>query len=171
MLELGELLVGEDGGLELDEPGVLGRGLEQVALRADGRLGRGDDLLADAVNRRIGHLGEELLEVAGERLRLVGQHRQRGVGAHRADGLGAVAGHGQHQEAQVLEGVAEGKLALKHGLVVRLGQNARVGHVRQPDQILVQPFAIRLGRGDLCLISSSATMRPCSISTRNMRPG
>ena len=74
---------------------VLRRGLEQVALRADGRLGRGDDLLADAVNRRVGDLGEELLEVVVERLRLVGQHRQRRVGAHRADGFDAVARHRQ----------------------------------------------------------------------------
>ena len=51
VLQLGELLVGEDGGLEFDEPGVFRRGLEEVPLRANGRLGGGDNFLANAVNR------------------------------------------------------------------------------------------------------------------------
>src|ERR1035441_9002184 len=55
VLELGEFLVGQDGGLEFNEPGVLRGGLEQVALRANGRLGRGNKFLADAVDRRVGY--------------------------------------------------------------------------------------------------------------------
>ena len=82
VLELGKLLVGEDGRLKLNEPGVLGRGLKQIALGANGRFGRGNNLLADTVNRRVGDLGKELLEVARERLRLVRQDGQGRVGAH-----------------------------------------------------------------------------------------
>ena len=65
--------------------------LEQVALRAEARLRRGDDLLADAIDRRIRDLREELLEVVVEQLRLVREHRERRVVAHRADGLDAVS--------------------------------------------------------------------------------
>ena len=54
---------------------------------------RGDQLLADGVQRRVGDLGEQLGEVVEEQPRPVRQHRHRGVGAHRADRLGAGAGH------------------------------------------------------------------------------
>ena len=65
--------------------------LEQIALRAEARLGGGDDFLADAVDRRIGDLREQLLEVVVEQLRLVREHGERRVVAHRADGFDAVA--------------------------------------------------------------------------------
>ena len=48
---------------------------------------RGDQLLADGVERRVGHLGEELGEVVVEQAGPVGQHGDGGVGAHRADRL------------------------------------------------------------------------------------
>ena len=53
----------------------------------------GDQLLADGVQRRVGHLGEQLAEVVVEQPRPVRQRRDRGVGAHRADRLGAGGGH------------------------------------------------------------------------------
>ncbi len=86
------------------------RRLEQVVLAADGRLHRHDDLFADAVDRRIGHLGEELLEVVVEQLRPIREHGQGGVVAHRADRLVAVLGHRRHQDLQIFAGVAEGLL-------------------------------------------------------------
>jgi hypothetical protein len=50
---------------------------EQVGIRADEGHQRHDDLFADRIDRRVRHLGEQLLEIAVERLVLVGQHRQR----------------------------------------------------------------------------------------------
>ena len=43
--------------------GRLGVGLQEVALRTDRHLGGHDDLFADGVDRWVGDLGEELLEI------------------------------------------------------------------------------------------------------------
>ncbi len=152
VFELGEFLVGQDRRLQLDEIAARRLGLEQIALGADGRLGRGDEFLADAVDRRIGDLGEELLEIVVEQLRLVGEHGQRRVAAHRADGFDAVAGHGGHEDAQVFEGVAEGLLALQHGVVARLG-HVRRRRRRRPDRsrCSLSHCAVGLLGGDLVL--------------------
>ena len=67
-----------------------GVGFSRLRSRADHRLGRGDDFLADGINRRVRDLREELLEIVVEQLRLVREHRQRRVRAHRAERLHAV---------------------------------------------------------------------------------
>ena len=51
--------------------------VEQVRLRADEGHQRHHDRFADRVDRRVGHLREQLLEVVVERLVLVRQHGQR----------------------------------------------------------------------------------------------
>ena len=58
-----ELVIVDDGILQLDLVAALGLRIEQVALGADGRIDRGDDLFADRIQRRIGDLREKLLEV------------------------------------------------------------------------------------------------------------
>ena len=102
-----EVLVGENGLRQLDHPGVLGAILQDVAFPAD----EGDEahhhLLADGVDWRVGHLGEELVEVVEEAARLLGQHRERGVVAHGAHRLLGVLHHRGHEDPQVLERVAE----------------------------------------------------------------
>ena len=70
--DLGHLLIGEDGPLQLDAAAGGRAGMQEVALGAEARLGRGDDLLADAVDGRVGDLGEELLEVVVEELGFIG---------------------------------------------------------------------------------------------------
>ena len=106
--------------LQLDQRATLRRRLEQIAARADHRFRRGDDLLADGVDRRIGHLREQLLEIIVEQLRLVREHRQRRVRAHRAERLHAVVRHRADDEAQVLEGVAKRLLPLQNFAMIRL---------------------------------------------------
>ncbi len=96
-----------------------GSGSSRLPSGPDRRLDGHDDLLADGVDRRVGDLGEELLEVAVEQLRPLGEHRERRVVAHRADRLGAGGGHRVDEHADVLGGVAEDLLAAQHGLVVR----------------------------------------------------
>ena len=54
-----------------------GSRIEQVAFRADGRGHRRDQLLADRVERRVGDLREQLLEVVEQQPRLGREHRQR----------------------------------------------------------------------------------------------
>ena len=136
-------------------------------------LERRDELLADGVERRVGDLREELLEVVVEQPRPVREHRERRVGAHRADRLVAVARHRREEHAQVLVRVAEGLLALQHA-----SRGSGCGSVRRPRQVVEvrrgcssshSPYGCAAASSRL--ISSSATMRPCSVSTRNMRPG
>ena len=103
---------------------------EQVRLRPDERHQRHHQLFADRVDRRVGDLREELLEVVVERLVLVRQHRERRVVAHRADRLLAARRHRLHDELQVFLGVAEGLLAVeqRHARLQRrrlLGVDAR----------------------------------------------
>ena len=129
-------------------------------------------LLADAVDRRVGDLREELLEVVVEQPRLVRQHGERRVVAHRAHGLDAVACHRREHDALVLERVAERDLALQQRVGVRRRQ-LRARPAGRRAWIRYSSSHCRYGRCAeiVCLISSSSMMRPCSVSTRNMRPG
>jgi hypothetical protein len=88
---------------------------EQVGARADEGHQRHDQLLADRVDRRVGHLGKELAEVVVDRLVLGRQHGQRAVVAHRAGGFLAALGHRLEDELDVFLGVAEGLLTIEHG--------------------------------------------------------
>ena len=56
--------------------------VEQVGLGTDEGHQRHHDGFADRVDRRIRHLGEQLLEVVVERLVAIRQDRQRAVIAH-----------------------------------------------------------------------------------------
>jgi hypothetical protein len=56
--------------------------IHQIRLGPDARRQRHHQLFADRVDRRIGYLGEQLLEIFEEQLRPIGQHRQRCIRAH-----------------------------------------------------------------------------------------
>ena len=144
---------------------------EQVDLRADARLEAHDDRLAQRVDRRVGDLREQLLEVGEQRRAQVGQDRQRDVVAHRAGRLGGVARHRREQHAQVLLGPAEGELLGAQRLHAR-HPRALLGQVLDVHDALVQPLAVGpAARRASSLISSSGTIRSRSRSTRNSLPG
>ncbi len=82
-----ELVVAQDRVVDHELPRMLGRLVEQVALRADERLHAHHDRLADRVDRRVRDLREELLEVRVEERPPVGEHGERRVVPHRADRL------------------------------------------------------------------------------------
>ena len=103
-----ELPVAQDRVRQADPPAVFRRRLEQVALRADRALERHDDFLADRVDRRIRHLGEELLEEVVDRAVLIGEERERRVVTHRADGIALLFDQGPQHEAEGLAGETEG---------------------------------------------------------------
>ena len=50
--------------------------IHQIRLGPDAGRQRHDQFFADRIDRRIGHLGEQLLEILEEQLRPIGQHRQ-----------------------------------------------------------------------------------------------
>ena len=87
--QLGQVVVVDDRHGQDDLAARVGGGLEQVGLGAEGGHQRGDQLLADGVERRVGHLGEQLGEVVVEEPGPVGEHGDGRVGPHRADGLGS----------------------------------------------------------------------------------
>src|SRR6185437_2227344 len=67
--QLFEIPVGENGVRKLERMAVLGRFLEDVALRADVADERHHQLFTNGIDGRIGDLREELLEVIEKRLR------------------------------------------------------------------------------------------------------
>ena len=87
--------------------------LKQIEFVADVGLKGGHQLFADGVERGIGHLGKQLLEVVVHQLRPVGEDGDRGVHAHRSGRLDAVVGHRRQDDFQILEGVAEDLFALE----------------------------------------------------------
>ena len=89
--ELGQVVAVDHGQRQQDLPARALAGREQVRLGSDGGRQRGDQLLADGVERRVGHLGEELGEVVVEQPRAIREHRDGGVRAHRPERLDAAA--------------------------------------------------------------------------------
>ena len=147
MADFRQLFVAQDRGLELEQAATFRAGLEQIALGTERSFDLRHQLLANGVERRVGHLREQLLEIVVQQSRTVGQHRQRGVVAHGADRLLALLRHRRHEDAQVLVRITEGLLALQHGGVIRLRQLRRLRQLIERHQVLLQPFAVRLRRG------------------------
>ena len=144
-----ELVVAQDRVRDDELVRVVGPLVEQVRLRADARLDRHHDGLADRVDRRVRDLREELLEVGEQRRRLVGEHRERDVVAHRADRLLALGRHRREQDPQVLLRVAERELAGAQRLA-RLAALA-LGQVLQPHDALLVPLAVGPAGGHAAL--------------------
>ena len=143
-----EFLVGENRVFQLDAAARGRLRVEQVAFGAEARFGGSDDLFANGVDRGIGNLREELLEVIVEQTRLVGEHGERRVVAHRTDGFDAVFGHRREDDALVFVGVAEGDLALEQRDVVGLVVLRRLGQVAEVHEVLVEPLTIGTRRAD-----------------------
>ena len=148
--DLGQLVVGQHR--ERQHQPAAGRrtGIQQVPLRTDGVVERGDELLADRVQRRVGDLGEQLGEVVEEQPRLVAQRGDRRVGAHRADGLDPVGRHRRQDQPQLLLGVAEDLLAPGHR-GVRVHDVLPVREVGEQHPARHQPFPVRRRVGKACL--------------------
>ena len=122
-----ELAVEQDRLVEHELVRMLGRLVEEVLLRAEGRRQAHHDFLADRVDRRVGDLREQLLEVGEQRRRLVGEHGQREVVAHRADRLGAVARHRREQHAQVLLACSRTRAGARAAAGLRSSPGRRAG--------------------------------------------
>ena len=90
--------------------------VQQIRFGTDEGHQRHHDVFADGVDRRVGHLGEQLLEVVVERLVFVRQHGQRRIIAHGADTFFALLRHGAHQELDVFLRVAKSLLAVEQRL-------------------------------------------------------
>ncbi len=129
--ELFEVVVGEHRMGHLEPHRLCGALLEQVAAGAEGGHQRHDSLLANRIDRRVGDLREELLEVVEEGEWALAQHRQRRVVAHRADGLLAGLAHGSEQQRDVLDAVAECLLAYQQRSRIGRRNMVRTGRARR----------------------------------------
>ncbi len=148
--DLGQVVVGDHREGQHDLAARRGGRLEQVGLRPDGAAERGDELLADRVQRRVGDLREELGEVVEQQPGLLAEGRDRGVGAHRAERLGTGVGHRREQDAQLLLGVAEDLLAARHR-GVGVHDVLAIDDVVEVDEAGVQPLVVRVLGGQLGL--------------------
>ena len=120
--------------------------VQQVRLGADEGHQRHHDRFADRVNRGVGHLREQLLEVVVQRLVFVGQNGQWAVVAHGANGFFTGRGHGGQQELDVFLCGAKGLLQVEQGHIRSGGQRGR-GDVVQLDAQVFDPLLVRFGAG------------------------
>ncbi len=140
-----EFFVKDDGAAAFEELGVLGGFGEPVFAAAD-EGGQGHDVLfADGVNRRVGDLGEELLEEPGEEALALREDCEGGVVAHAADGFFGGGGHGAEDHRNFLGVDAEGQLLLGACKGVEpIGASGR-GVYLEFAQILAEPLPVGSG--------------------------
>ena len=117
--------------------------LEKVPLRAQLREQGRHHLFAYGVERRIGHLGEELPKVVVQEARLVRKHGERGIVSHRAQGFFPVQPHGLHEQALVFQRVAEHFLPDMKFLGSIARRAAVIRQILQAHGVIPQPFAVR----------------------------
>ena len=119
--------------------GVSARGFQQVGLRSHVTLQRHDHFFPDRIDRGIGDLGKQLLEVVVEHARLVAQA-----------GQGRVVAHGTHRVAQLFHQRLQHELHGFDGVAERLhprqqcrGVQPGGGLPRRGRQVLErQPFGL-----------------------------
>ena len=124
---------------------------QQVGARADHRDQAHHQFLADRIDRRVGDLGEVLLEVIVEQPRAVGEHRDRRIRAHRTQRIIGVLGHRLKEAREVFLGIAKGLLAIEQaGGFLRQGGQLRLDHFQVLELVLrgMQPVLVRLGGGE-----------------------
>ena len=148
--QLLQLRVPQDGLGHHQLVAVVGRLAQKVDLRADAGLEAHHDRLPQRVDRGVGDLGEELLEVAVQRRAHVGHHGQGHVVAHRPGGLGGVARHRHQEHVQVLLGPAEGQLLGPQRLHTG-DAGAPLGQVPDVHHALLEPLAVGPPAGQLAL--------------------
>ena len=138
---------GEHGAGQAHEAAGVAAVLEEVAVVTEVEHRARDEALAQGVDRRVGHLGEELVEVVEERARLGGEAGERRVHAHGGQRHRALLGHRAHDLVHVVvvpavggEARGERRGVGGHGRL-RLRRLRQVGDV---DCLLVEPVAVRL---------------------------
>ena len=147
MEDLGELVVVDDREREGELPAAFRAGGEEVGFGTDCRRHRGDDLLTDGIERRVGDLGEQLAEVVEEQPRAFGQHGDRRVGAHRPERLATLGSHRGDDDLELLVGVAEQLLATQHAVVAEHDVLA-LGKIGELDEPPVEPLLVRVFGGE-----------------------
>ena len=150
-LERGDLFVGQDRVRNAKPMRVLRGRVEQVLLRPDVALDSHDHFLANRIDRRIGDLSKQLLEVVIRESRLIAQNGERRVVAHRPDRIALLLDHWPQHELHRLGGVTKGLHARKKRVgveAVRISVHWKLG---QLEALLVEPLAVGKTRRDVIL--------------------
>ena len=138
----------QDRIFHLQHPDISAGFLQQVAVGTDIDGCVGDDLFAKRIDRRIGHLGKQLLEIVRQRPVFLRENGKRDIVAHGGRHLGTVFRHGKNLCFDILIAVLEETVETASHVAVIAG-HAVIGH-RQGGQMFevpVQPFAVRLAAG------------------------
>ena len=77
----------------MNEIGVLRALSKKIAAPSEGGVQAHHQLLADRIDRRIGDLGKELLEISVKQTRLERKHSQRCVVTHGTNSFGPILEH------------------------------------------------------------------------------
>ena len=113
---LGQLVVVKNWKRKHQLAATLPAGSQQVELGSDSASHRRDDLFSNSIQRRVGHLSEELLEVIEQQPWPFAEHRNRGIGTHRTQRLGTVFGHRGDDDLQLFVGISEDLLTPQHAV-------------------------------------------------------
>ena len=138
-----ELVRGEHRVTDPDLFRRIGAGVQQVPSRTKRRANRGDQFLANGVERRVRNLREELLEVVGHKSRALGKCSDGRVGSHRSERLFTVGDHRLEQQFQFFVGVTKDELLgwqwqVMAPVIVLLGQVVNVGQ-RSVEDLAIGP--------------------------------
>ena len=143
--DLPQLALRQNGRTQDDLFGMLLRGHEDIRLGADLRLQRHHDAFAQAVDGRIGDLGELLAEVVVQRAHLLRQHRHGRVVAHRAHRLALILGQHANDFVALLGRYVVHFLEQRQRVAIeRLGGQPRIDEIGlQVAHALLQPHLVR----------------------------
>ncbi len=87
----------------------IARVLQQVAVVAQVKRGRGYKVLAQGINRRVSYLRKELVEIVEERTVLLREYGKRGVDTHRRQGYLARLRHRAHNLVHIVPVVTQAR--------------------------------------------------------------
>ena len=118
-------------------------GAQDIALCSQLREQRGNHLLAQGVQWRVGHLGEALSEVVVQHSRAIGQRGDRRIRTHGTGGFSCGDGHRTDEGIHLFLGVAEHALAQHDALVVHRYAFTG-GQLFGANQVVFNPLLVRL---------------------------
>ena len=148
LAEIGQLLVRENWMLQAESAHLLRGRFEKVALGADETAQGHDHLFAYRIDRRVGDLREQLLEVVVNHAWLVGQAGQRRVVTHGAQRITRLGDQRNKHELHGFGGITECLHALEGLRVIQRRRRCGAGYVGQRDSLLREPFPVGSFAGD-----------------------
>ncbi|CAI8167420.1 MAG: Uncharacterised protein [Synechococcus sp. CC9902] len=145
-----QLALIQDRSLEMNHRRSLSLRLQSRTTLSQMHLEAHDELFAQWINRRVGDLGEALLEVVVKKMWLVGENRQRNVVSHAVGRLFAESRHVLDDHVEVLcgeahRGLQTQQIQLTHLTVLGPGLWINIA------AMLLKPLAVREAGGSVFL--------------------